>query len=235
MALTAVRRNAVLGLIFITITWLGLAGHALADTQSMNCNGDRPSKHAELAKDDQNTATHLQFTRKLPLGAALDLDVCAADLTIKGTSGDQLQVTVDIGKPASNLTAGDYLQTLDVTGQQATVRLHLPKNVRAKVVVVVPEALSKLELNLVRGDLSFETERIAGEREINLVHGHADLLANDDSYSTLHVNIVMGSLHDRRKGGEDHRFMVSQELSGTGRGSIEINVVAGSVDLRPWD
>jgi hypothetical protein len=29
--------------------------------------------------------------------------------------------------------------------------------------------------------------------------------------------------------------MVSQSLSGTGKGSIEINVVAGSVDIKAWD
>jgi hypothetical protein len=233
MALTVGRRRVVLGFTFVS--WLLLGGHALAEGQSMNCDSDKPATHAELAKDDQDSASHLQLSRKVALGAAIDLDVCAADLTISGSSGDQLRVTVDLGNPRSKLTAGDYLQTLDVSGQRVRVQLHLPKSVRAKVVIVVPAGISKLELNLVRGDLSFETERVGGERSINLVHGHVDLLANADSYSALHVDIVMGSFHDRRKGGEEHRFMVSQELSGTGRGSIEINVVMGSVDLRPWD
>jgi hypothetical protein len=83
--------------------------------------------------------------------------------------------------------------------------------------------------------LSFETDRIRGERSINVVDGHVDLLANADSFANLQVDVVMGSFHDHRKGGEDHRFMVSQSQTGTGAGSIEINVVAGSVDLRPWD
>jgi len=233
MTLLVGRPKAVLGFIFVGWLWLG--GNVLAEAESMNCDSDTPGKHVELAKDDRNSASHLEVSRKIALGASVVLDVCAADLTITGSSGDQLRVTMDIGNSSPKLTAGDYLQTLDVGGQRVSVQLHLPKSVRAKVVIVVPAGMAKLELNLVRGDLSFETERIGGERSVNLVHGHVDLLANADSYGTLHVDIVMGSFHDHRKGGEEHRFMVSQELSGTGRGSIEINVVAGSVDVRPWD
>jgi len=235
MTLLLGRRKVVPRWIFIVGCWLLLGGYALAESHSMNCDSERPGTHVDLAKDDQNSATHLQLSRKIALGAAVVLDVCAADLTITGSTNDQLQVTVDLGNAASKLTAGDYLQALDVGGQRVNVQLHLPKSVRAKVVIVVPAGISKLELNLVSGNLSFETERIGGERSINVVHGHVDLLANTDSYGTLHVDIVMGSFHDHRKGGEDHRFMVSDELPGSGRGSIEINVVAGSVDIRPWD
>jgi hypothetical protein len=102
-------------------------------------------------------------------------------------------------------------------------------------VVAVPAVTPDLEVNLVRGDLSLETARIGGERKINVVHGNVELLGNPDSYNSLNVDIVMGSFHDHRKNGEDHRFMVSQSLSGTGKGSIEINVVMGRVDVKAWD
>jgi hypothetical protein len=46
----------------------------------------------------------------------------------------------------------------------------------AKAVIVVPARTPELQVNLVRGDLSFETDRIAGEHRINVVSGHVDVL-----------------------------------------------------------
>jgi hypothetical protein len=115
------------------------------------------------------------------------------------------------------------------------VKLYLPKLPRAKVVVVIPATTPKLDVNLVRGDLSFQTDRIAGERKINVVSGHVDLLGNDDSYGTLHASVLMGSFHDHRQGREDDHGMVSKSISGKGKGSIEINVVRGGIDLKAWD
>jgi hypothetical protein len=117
----------------------------------------------------------------------------------------------------------------------ATVRLHLPKRPQAKVIIGVPSAVPTLNLNLVRGDLSFETDRIRGERVVNVVFGHVDLLANEDTYRLLNMNVLMGRFHDHRTGGKQAHGMVSKSLSGTGRGSIDLNVVSGSVDVKAWD
>jgi hypothetical protein len=227
------RKHAVLHCILAG--WLLLAGCALGESRSMNCDSKLPATHAQLAEGDQSTANHLELSRKITSGASVDLDICAADLAITASGSDLLRVTVDIGNPAQKLTAADYLQALDVTSQGVAIQLHLPKSVRAKVVVAIPSAIAKLEVDLVSGDLSFQTDRIGGKREINVVRGHVELLGNADSYASLHVDVVMGSFHDHRKGGEDHHFMVSQSLSGTGKGSIEINVVAGRVDIKAWD
>jgi hypothetical protein len=110
-----------------------LAGSAFAEGRSMNCDSRVPTTHAQLVEGDQSTATHLELSRKVPLGASVDLDVCAADLTIVASNNNLLQVTVDIGNPAPKLSALDYLQALDVTSQQARGQLHLPENARAKV------------------------------------------------------------------------------------------------------
>jgi len=231
---TALRRKQAV-LYCIVASWLLLAGRALAESRSMSCDSKLPATHAQLAEGDQNTANHLELSRKIASGASVDLDVCAADLTITASGSDILRVTVDIGNPAQKLTAADYLQAFDVSPQGLTLQLHLPKDVRAKVVVALPAAIAKLDIDLVSGNLSFQTDRIGGKREINVVRGHVELVGNADSYASLHVDVVMGSFHDHRKGGEDHHFMVSQSLSGTGKGSIEINVVAGRVDIKAWD
>ena len=101
--------------------------------------------------------------------------------------------------------------------------------------IAVPSSTPKLELNLVSGRLAFETDRISGERKINVVDGQIEVLANADSYGTLKVNIVIGSFHDRHAGDSSGPALVSRSLTGTGKGSLEINLVKGSVDLKPWD
>jgi len=233
--MTALVRRHIAVLYCILASWLVFAPRALADDKSMACDTRPPAVHASLAENDQNSANHLQLSRKLGLDASIDLDVCAAEVRIVGSNNDQLQVTVDIESPAPKMTAADYLQTLDVSPQTAKLQFHLLKSLRAKVVIAVPAKITRLKADLVNGSLSLETDRIRGDRTINVVHGNVELLANADAYSTLHVDTVMGSFRDHRKGGEEHHFMVSQSLSGTGTGSVAINVVMGSVDIKAWD
>jgi hypothetical protein len=61
-----------------------------------------------------------------------------------------------------------------------------------------------------------------------------DVEANPDSFASMQVNTLMGSFHDRRLG-KEARGLVSQSVEGTGKGSVNVNVVMGSVDLKPWD
>ena len=194
-----------------------------------------PGTHVKLVQGDENSAQHLQVSRKLQIGASVDLEVCDADLVIKGGKDELLRVAVDIENDGPASLAGDYLEVLDVSSQTAAVKLHLPKRPRAKLVITVPPAVPMLQLKLVRGDLSFETERIRGDRKLNVISGHVDILANADTYSALNTSVLMGSFHDHRNGGEHAHGMVSKSLSGTGKGSIDLNVVRGSVDVRAWD
>jgi hypothetical protein len=215
-------------------TLLLYGAHAVAQHESIDCTKVSPTP-VKLAEGDQNTARHLKVSRKIEPGASIDLDVCAADLTIKAGKDDRFQVTVDFDTANAKSVAGDYLQALEVTPQAVSVKLYLPKRPRAKVLVVLPAMTPKLQVNLVRGDLSLETDRIAGERRINVVSGNVEILGNADSYATLHASVLLGSLHDDRPPREDSHGIVSKSLSGTGKGSIEVNVVRGNVDLKAWD
>ena len=87
-----------------------------------------------------------------------------------------MRVSVDFGNSTAKLRAGDCLRALDVTLEAVEVKLYLPKRPRAKAVIVVPARTPELHVNLVRGELSFETDRIAGEHRINVVSGHVDVL-----------------------------------------------------------
>lgn len=232
MTISLMQRLQIAGI--LTGLLLLLCMQATAQQQSMDCT-KTPKDHVQLGAGDVNGANHLDVMRKVPEGAALDLQVCDADLTIKGGKDDQIRIVVDFEQGNAKLLPGDYLQALDITPQTATVHLYLPKQPRAKVILVVPPSTRNLQLNLVRGDLSFETDRISGQRKINVVTGHVDMLANADAYGSFNVSVVMGSFHDKRPGGESAHGMISKVLSGTGKGSIELNIVRGSLDVRAWD
>jgi hypothetical protein len=201
---------------------------------SMSCPGSLPATHAALAGSDQSDVSHLQISRKVEAGAEFDLDVCAAAVTVTGSADNMLRVTVDIGNPSQQHTAADYLQTLDVMPHDVKLRLHLFHHLRARVTIEIPTAPPALTLNLGRGDLTLVADRIGAKREaINVGYGHIEFQGNADSYEGLQVNVGLGSLHDNRKDGESHHFIVTRSFEGTGKGSIEMNVGMGRIDLNP--
>ena len=199
----------------------------------MSCDGRVPETHAQLAEGDQGTATHLQVSRQISGDAEVDINVCAADLTITGSSNGALKVTVDIGTPSAKSTAADYLETLDVTPEEVKLQLHLPRSLHARVTVEVPTTVKNPQTNLARGNLLLVGDRINGEREFNIGYGHVNFGGNKDAYETMQVNVGLGSLHDHRMGGEDHHLIIAKSFDGTGKRSIEINVGMGSVDVNP--
>lgn len=208
-------------------------GSAFAGTDSMSCNTNLPSSHVELAEGDQNSAGHLQLSRQIAAGAEVDLNLCSGDLTLVASKSGSLGVTVDLGQPSGQHMAGDYLEILEITPHKARIGLHLPRSVRAKVIVEIPVVAPELEVNLARGDLTLAANQVGGERRINVGYGHVEFRGNDDTYQSLEINVGLGSLHDHRKGGDSHHFIVAHSFSGSGKGSIEINVGMGHVDLEP--
>ena len=213
---------------------LTFCGYSEAQDNSMDCTAP-PKSHVALASGDENTRTELQVNRKISADVPVDLQVCDGDLTIKASRDEFLRITVNFPDNPGSSSLGDYLEGFDVTPQTAIIKLHLPKHPRAKVTIAVPSSAPRLQLNLVRGDLAFETDRIRGDRKINVVSGHVELLANADTYGSFNASVLMGSFHDHRPGGDEAHGIVSKSISGTGKGSIDLNVVRGSVDVKAWD
>jgi hypothetical protein len=231
---TLLRQKSMLLLYCLLVTSFLVAESAFADTDSMNCPGTLADTHATLTDGDQNSSSHLQLSRKIGGVTDFDLNICAADVTLTGSADNMLRVTVDIERPAQQHTAVDYLQKLDITPEHVELQLHLMHPLHAKVTIEVPSAPPKLTLNLGRGDLTVVADRLGGKREsINVGYGHVEFQGNANSYEGLQVNVGLGSLHDHRKDGESHHFIVSRSLEGTGKGSIEMNVGMGRVDLNP--
>lgn len=212
---------------------LVFGGAAFAGTDSMSCNVSLPSSHVELAAGDQNTASHLKLSRAITASAEVDLDQCSGDLSLVASKNGQLNVTVDLGQPASQHMAGDYLELLDISPHKAVVHLHLPKSVQARVVVEIPVTVPDVEVNLARGEFQLAANQVGGTRQINVGYGQVRVQGNDDTYESMEINVGLGSLHDHRNGGENHHLIVAHSFSGSGKGRIEINVGMGHVDLEP--
>jgi hypothetical protein len=232
---TLLRQETLLVLCCVLAASLLLAGTALAEEHdSMSCPGSLPATHSALAEGDQNSASRLQVSRKVESGTEFDLDICAADVTLTGSADSTMRVTVDLENPSPQHTAADYLQKLDVTTSHVELQLHLMRPLRAKVTIELPTATPELTANLGHGYLTLVADRIGGKREtINVGYGHVEFQGNADSYEGLQVNIGLGSMHDRRKDGQSHYFIVARSFEGTGKGSIVVNVGMGSVDLSP--
>lgn len=199
----------------------------------MTCNVDLPSSHVQLAEGDQNTMSHLQVSRPVAAGTEVDLDQCSGDLSLVASKNGQFNVTVDLGQPASQHSAGDYLELLDISPQKAVVHLHLPKSVQAKVIVEIPVTIQDVQVNLARGDFSLMADQVRGTRQINVGYGQVKVQGNDDTYESMEINVGLGSLHDHRNGGENHHLIVAHSFEGRGKGRIEINVGMGHVDVYP--
>lgn len=232
--MTLLRQKPMVLLSCLLVASLLLAEGAFAeDHDSMSCPGTLPATHATLAAGDQNSVGHLQLGRKVEAGAEFNIDVCAADVVLTGSSDGMFRVTVDIGRPAQEHTAIDYLQTLDVMPHDVKLRLHLFHHLRARVTIEIPFTTPELTANLGRGDLTLVADRIGGDRKINVGYGRVDFQGNADAYESLNVNVGLGSMHDNRPDGQSHHFIVSRSIEGTGKGSIEMNVGMGRVDLNP--
>lgn len=68
------------------VGWLLPVGHVFAQNHSMNCHDTLSPIHAELTNEDQNSANHLEVSRRLRPEVAIVLDICDADVTIKGSN-----------------------------------------------------------------------------------------------------------------------------------------------------
>ena len=224
-------RRTLLGVGLTAFVLLAVA--AFGSSDSMECNVSVPSSHVELAAGDQNTASHLQLSRTIAAGAKLELYQCSGELSLVASKNGQFSITVDLAQPESQHVAGDYLELFDISPQQAEVHLHLPKSVRAKVIVGIPVTVQEVDVNLARGDFSLMANQIRGEREINVGYGRVRVEGNDDTYESMEINVGLGSLHDHRSGGENHHLIVSHSFEGSGKGTIQINVGMGQVELYP--
>jgi hypothetical protein len=227
-----VRRSFFLGLALVTATTL------MVQAESMNCNNnnDVPTTHDYVAgTGDILQSRYLDLTRPFTGNGKLEVHICNANLrVVSRPDAQQIQLTADLASQYGSHTAADYIQTLRIQPDNGVIELKFPKDSHATVTLTLPmHPTSSNEINLGMGDLEFNAVGSAGGRQINVGMGHMSLTVDHDkNYSTMEVNVGMGSLHDHRPSGQDGHFVVNKEYQGSGSGSLEINVGMGSLDIR---
>jgi hypothetical protein len=209
-----------------------------SQSESMDCGEfDKPiTTHDYIATPaDILQPHHLELTRPFNANGKLKLHLCRADLRVNiQPDSSQIKLTVLLNPESGSYKLADSIKTIRVQPDKGVINLNFPKAAHATVTVTMPMGLnSDNEINLGYGDLNFNATGSAGHREFNVGMGHMQLLLDKDkSYSTLKVNVGLGTLHDHRPGGADGHFTVTKVYPGTGAGSLEINVGMGSLDIR---
>ena len=211
---------------------------AASESESMDCGEfDKPiTTHDYIATPaDILQPHHLELARPFNANGKLKLHLCRADLRVNiQPDSSQIKLTVLLNPESGSYKLADSIKTIRVQPDKGVINLNFPKAAHATVTVTMPMGLnSDNEINLGYGDLNFNATGSAGHREFNVGMGHMQLLLDKDkSYSTLKVNVGLGTLHDHRPGGADGHFTVTKVYPGTGAGSLEINVGMGSLDIR---
>lgn len=213
-----------------------LAAPALfADSNTCDTNNPPVPRDFSRQPSDVLQPRHLELVRPFTGTGKLEFNVCAAELHVRSRPNlDHLRLVVDLGDQPGGRPLEDYLQRIHVEPSSSTFDLKLPPGAHATVTLELPmSANSDTEINLGRGDLDFNAVDTAGNREINLGAGRLDLTAGGDRfYSSLAMNIGMGTLHDHRPGGHNAHFIISQNEAGSGQGPLSINIGAGTLNIR---
>ena len=222
--------------VLILVFASSFTAHA-ARAESMTCddNDRRVATHDYASSpEDVLQPSRLELTRPFDASGTLEIHVCEADLHVQtDRNAKGIKLTVDLRPQSAHGNLADYIQTIRIQPDSGVIQLKFPKEAHATVTLIMPMGPnSTSKFNLGKGDLDFNAIGGAGTREINVGMGHMRLLLDDEkSYSTMNVNVGMGSLHDHRPGGRDGHFVVSRDYQGHGSGSLEINVGMGSLDI----
>jgi hypothetical protein len=195
---------------------------------------DQPAKsYYSPQPGDSEGATHLSLARPFDGKGTLELDVCSGEARVKPSKDGQLHLEVAV-KQRTPLKIDAYLQRVDVAPGRAVIKVKVPRKYQPEVVVEVPATADlHSEINLGAGDLRFYANGFGGQREVNLGAGNATIfLDGNHDYSHLEVNVGMGSFHDHRPGGGSAHLVISKDLQGTGAAPLQVNVGAGSLDLK---
>lgn len=222
--------------------WLGLAVIAVcvlaggvARADDSNCTGREVAHDYERKPADVLQPRQVDLVRPFTGNGKLEVNVCHGELRVQSRAdAKELRLRIETTRQPDGHAAGDFIQVFHIDPEKGLIHLKFPAEAHAMVTLIVPMgASSNDEFNLGMGNLDFNAIGAAGRREINVGMGNMKLLVDGDkSYSSMEVNVGMGSLHDHRPGGRNGYFAVSRDFTGSGSGSMEINVGMGSLDIR---
>jgi len=134
-----------------------------------------PLAQAKSTHDGKYSADSLTKTLPLASGQSVWLDVNVADIHILPNLDDRhLQLVIQPNHEITVEEMQSWIRQFDVNGNQANIRLHMPKqgNESGKVTLYVP-ASTALNVDLDIGDLTIDS--IGGNKDLNVNVGRLKL------------------------------------------------------------
>jgi len=199
-----------------------------------DCGKETQLSHYQPQPGDSADSTRLRASRKIPGSDAIEINVCSGELRLD-RSGESDVLRIEISSPGADQSLAHYLQDFETSGKNAVVSVRIPSKYHAVVTILMPKMSGiKSEVNLGAGTLLLHAGVLRGDRELNLGAGKAVLyLDGDRDYASLQANVGMGKMKDNRPGGHSAYTVISRSLTGSGQGSLQVNVGAGELDLEP--
>jgi len=176
------------------------------------------------------------LTRTLPFapGQSVWLDVNVGDVHILSSLDDHpLQLEIQGNHGVSSGEMQSWVKQFDVNGNQANIRLDMPKrgNESGKVTLYVP-ASTALNVNLGIGDLKIDD--IAGDKDLSLNIGDLKLGGlNPSDYGIVKNDTGIGDVKDSVFSAKQSGWLgKSETMTGSGEYHIRTHVGIGDIRLR---
>jgi hypothetical protein len=214
--------------------WITRLGHT-------NCDNHPVAKvhHRNLMPrpeaSDLDTPLHFEAERPFASGSTLLLVVCNGEVHVLPDSDpDKLRVSVRLGaRLGGEWTPRSYLQEFEVSSSTADIEWKLPERVHPVIDIYVP---MKTSIDLQLGKTEVEVKGVRGNKVLNVGKGTARLYVEngDSEYSSIVVDVAMGSFADlRRPGKHSDHVPFHEEFSGKGSSTAHLQMAMGKAEIAP--
>ena len=222
------------------IAGIGLAGFfcllgaaSVCHGESGDCGGGHAITY-QPGRGDVADHRHVVAARSFSGAGVVHINLNRGELHLeRAQTNGLLQVEISSSRPDSQLVRS--LRRFDTGNGNAALDICAEEEDHVVVTVWLPTSTDlKSEINLGAGTMVLHADGIAGDRQVNLGAGTMQVyLAGDHNYASLRMNVGFGHLVDRRSNGRGSYGITSRTLTGTGSGTIELNVGAGTLELKP--
>jgi len=214
--------------------WITRLGHTNCDNRPV-AKVSHPEVVPRPEPSDLDTSLRFEAERPFASGSSLMLVVCNGDVHVFPSSErDKLKITVRLGAPLGReRTPRSYLQEFLVTSSTADVEWKLPARSLPQINIYVP---MKTDLDLELGKTDVEVRGVRGNKVLNVGKGTARLYVEngDSEYSSIVVDVAMGSFADLRPGGKHSNHLpFHEEFAGKGSSTAHLQMAMGKAEIAP--
>jgi hypothetical protein len=184
---------------------------------------------------DIDSVLHYEAERPFAAGSSLTLVVCNGDVQILPNSEPgRLKVVAQLSSSlGSELTPKRFLQQFSFSSKNADIEWKLPERSHPLINVYVPE---NTNLDLQLGKTTLQVKDIRGDKVVNAGKGKVRLVVakGDVEYSSIVVDVAMGSFADLRPGGVSRTNLarpLHTEFKGQGNSTAHLQMAMGRVEI----